>query len=88
VQILWSFISIASVPFSGAGLFTALGLVMRFNELGKSALIDAHLDELIINRLAYAVIGIALMICSIAIYNYKRKGRLDLPGVIKRRVKR
>jgi hypothetical protein len=65
-------------PFTGSGGITGTGLVMRFNRIGGRDLIEDHYDALMQNRLLYTLVAILIFIISIAVYDKKRRGRINI----------
>lgn len=79
VQGIWWFISIF---LSMDNLVGNVGwnLIPRFNTVGEYNIYKDILPELIRNRLFYTAISILLVIATIVVYGYKRKGVLHLNG--------
>ena len=79
VQGIWWFISIF---LSMDNLVGNVGwnLIPRFNMVGEYTIYKDILPELIRNRLFYTAISILLVIATIVVYGYKRKGVLHLNG--------
>lgn len=81
VQGLWWYISM----FMGAeSLVGTVGynIMPRFNTIGEHEVYKAILPQLVKNRLFYSGMGILLIIATIVVYHYKRKGALNYHGKI------
>lgn len=81
VQGLWWYISM----FMGAeSLVGTVGynIMPRFNTIGEHEVYKAILPQLVKNRLFYSGMGILLIIATIVVYHYKRKGALNYYGKI------
>lgn len=81
VQGLWWYISM----FMGAeSLVGTVGynIMPRFNTIGEHEVYKAILPQLVKNRLFYSGMGILLIIATIVVYHYKRKGALNFHGKI------
>lgn len=81
VQGLWWYISM----FMGAeSLVGTVGynIMPRFNTIGEQEVYKAILPQLVKNRLFYSGMGILLIIATIVVYHYKRKGALNYHGKI------
>lgn len=81
VQGLWWYISM----FMGAeSLVGTVGynIMPRFNTIGEHEVYKAILPQLVRNRLFYSGMGILLIIATIVVYHYKRKGALNYHGKI------
>lgn len=81
VQGLWWYISM----FMGAdSLVGTVGynIMPRFNTVGEHAVYKEIFPQLVRNRLLYTSIGILLIIATILVYHYKRKGVLINNGKI------
>ena len=81
VQSIWSF----SLLFmsTGANLASLAGksgfsLLIRFNTAGDRELFIEQFTAMIINRVSFAILGLVLIAISIALFEMKRKGRLDV----------
>lgn len=79
---LWWYISM----FMGAeeSLVGTVGynIMPRFNTVGEHAVFKEILPQLVRNRLFYSGMGILLIIATIVVYHYKRKGALNYHGKI------
>lgn len=81
VQGLWWFISI----FMGGDLLVGsvgYNIMPRFNTVGEYGVFKEIFPQLVRNRLFYSGIAILLIIATIVIYHYKRKGALMINGKI------
>lgn len=79
VQGIWWFISLFLCMDNLVGN-VGWNLIPRFNTIGEYAIYKDILPELIRNRLFYTAISILLVIATIVVYGYKRKGVLHLNG--------
>lgn len=81
VQVIWWIISIF---MSSGNLIGSVGwsLVPRFNTVGKYEIYLSIFNELVVNRIIYSIISIVLMMLTIIIYSWKRKGVLNIGGKI------
>lgn len=81
VQVIWWIISIF---MSNGNLIGSVGwsLVPRFNTVGKYEIYLSIFNELVVNRITYSIISIALIILTIRIYSWKRKGVTNIGGKI------
>ncbi|WP_455716771.1 ABC transporter permease [Anaerosporobacter sp.] len=81
VQGLWWYISI----FMGADLLVGTvgyNIMPRFNTVGEYEVFKEIFPQLVRNRLFYSGISILLIVATIIIYHYKRKGALMINGKI------
>jgi hypothetical protein len=83
VQIVWSYFTLIVTPFTGSGGISGPGLVIRFNMIGGRDIIDNHYYELMQNRLAYTLIAVLIFLLSIAVYDRKRRGEINIGGNIR-----
>lgn len=81
VQAIWWFISITSNQGTLTGV-VGFNLIPRFNSFGDYKIYQDILPELIRNRLIYTAIAILLMISTIGIYQWRRKGGSLFHGAI------
>lgn len=79
VQGIWWFISLFLCMDNLVGN-VGWNLIPRFNTVGEYAIYKDILPELIRNRLFYTAISILLVIATIVVYGYKRKGVMHLNG--------
>jgi hypothetical protein len=79
VQGFWWFISLMTSNLVGN---CGWNLMPRHNDLGRYSIFRDNFNQLIINRIAYAVVAILILFATIAVYEMKRKGRLNLHGTI------
>lgn len=80
VQFLWTFFDFSTGPISG-GTYGA-HLIIRHNQTGGRHLMEAAWDALVVNRVGYALLALTLLALTIACYEMKRRGRLDVRGSI------
>lgn len=81
VQGLWWYINL----FMGAGSLVGMvgyNIMPRFNTIGEHAVYKEIFPQLVKNRLFYSGMGILLIIATIVVYHYKRKGALNYHGKI------
>ena len=88
VQSIWSF----SLLFmsAGANLLSLAGksgfsLLIRFNTTGERDIFEEQFTAMIINRVSFAILGLALIVISIVLFEMKRKGRLDVRGKLRKK---
>lgn len=73
VQGIWWFLSINSNQGSLTGM-VGFNLIPRFNSFGNYNIYQEVLPELIRNRVMYTAIAILLIVLTIGIYHWRRKG--------------
>ncbi|MDR2162515.1 MAG: ABC transporter permease [Clostridiales Family XIII bacterium] len=86
VQIAWSWIAIMGTGMALMDIQSGVGgwwLVLRFNLVGGHDTIMANATHILANRVLYAALGIGLMLLTVAIYEMRRKGRIDVLGKIR-----
>ncbi|RUT46206.1 ABC transporter permease [Paenibacillus anaericanus] len=59
-------------------------LVIRHNKVGNTDVYLDNFNTLVINRISYTLLAIALVALSVWIYELKRRGKLDVLGSIKK----
>lgn len=73
IQAIWWFLSINSNQGTLTGL-VGYNLIPRFNSFGAYQIYQEVLPELIRNRILYSVAGILLLVATILVYAWRRKG--------------
>ena len=81
VQGLWWYLSLLMGAGSLQGT-VGYNIMPRFNTVGEHAVFKEILPQLVRNRLFYSGMGILLLIATIVIYHYKRRGTLNYHGKI------
>jgi hypothetical protein len=79
IQGLWWFVSL----FMGVGNLVGnygWNLMPRHNSVGNYKAFIDNLDILVVNRLTYTIVAILILIASVFVYEYKRKGRIEANG--------
>lgn len=59
-------------------------LVIRHNKVGNTDVYLDNFNTLVINRISYTLLALALVVLSVWIYELKRRGKLDVLGSIKK----
>ncbi len=85
VQAIWWFFDVSIIEKNIYGDYR--GLIPRHNILGNNDFFNAHFTDLLVNRLSYTILAFVLVILSIIILEYKRKGRLNFYGAIFKNLK-
>lgn len=73
--VIQMFYGIASLLLpNGLERITGLSLIPRWNAFGKTAAFFADASQLYGNRLFYAIVAMAVIMLTIIVYGYKRRG--------------
>lgn len=59
-----------------------MNLIPRFNEVGNYKVFKDVFQQLVMNRVGYTIMAVILLIATIAVYEMKRKGRMNFGGKI------
>ncbi|MFJ7405881.1 MULTISPECIES: hypothetical protein [unclassified Lysinibacillus] len=73
VQVAIWFISISVGSTNIVGK-VGFNLIPRFNNVGSTVIFEGIYQELVVNRILWACIGILCFLVSVIVYDYKRKG--------------
>ncbi|WP_315167845.1 ABC transporter permease [Metaclostridioides mangenotii] len=76
VQGIWWFVSLFLGGFNLVGN-VGMNLIPRFNSFGDYDIYNKVFNELVINRVLYSIVGIALVVTTIFVYDIKRKGKFN-----------
>ncbi|MGF7048422.1 hypothetical protein J2T13_002930 [Paenibacillus sp. DS2015] len=83
VQGLWWFIGLnMGLQHIDGGYGT--DLIIRHNKIGNTGIYLDNFNTLVINRISYTLLAIALIVISVGIYELKRRGKLDVLGSLKK----
>lgn len=82
IQGIWWFIDINSAVRSGLVGGFGFHLAPRWNTVGESAKFTAEFQSLFTNRIFYSVLAVVLIILTIFIYEWKRKGVWKFNGIV------
>ncbi|MDR2162701.1 MAG: ABC transporter permease [Clostridiales Family XIII bacterium] len=83
IQFVWSYILLIVTPISAPGGISGMGLIVRFNAIGDSGILQEHIGDLVMNRVTYTLLAAVLLLVSVHIFRLKREGRIDIAGKIK-----
>lgn len=84
IQGIWWFIDINSAVRSGLVGAFGFHLAPRWNTVGESAKFISEFQSLLTNRIFYSVLAVVLLILTIFIYEWKRKGVWKFNGIVYR----
>lgn len=89
VQFLWCFLNLLGGFFgalaSGTGQLIDYGsLIIRHNSIGHLQIFKDNFTQLATNRIFYVVLSFALVALTIFIYEQKRRGILDVHGILRK----
>ncbi|MHA9740013.1 ABC transporter permease [Robinsoniella peoriensis] len=84
IQGIWWFIDINSAVRSGLVGGFRFHLAPRWNTVGESAKFTAEFQSLLTNRIFFAVLAVVLLIITIFIFEWKRKGIWKFNGIVYR----
>lgn len=83
IQVLWWFIDINKGIFI-SGNYPFYLLVPRHNSLQRPEFFIEHFQSLLINRLFFTAVSVALVAASAVIYEMKRKGKIKINGRLRK----
>jgi hypothetical protein len=86
VQFLWSLLDVSSKALSGGE--PGWGLAIRHNMVGGRAIIEELAGAITANRLFFVAVSLGVLLLSILLFEQKRRGRLDVRGLLEKRVRR
>ena len=87
LQFIWSIRGIMTGVHSLEGGRYGTEMAIRHNSLGNLHLVQENIDSLITNRLSYAGVSVIFIIAAIAVYNQKRRGKLNVLKGFKKNVR-
>ena len=85
LQSIWSFGVLFTSDLGAMAGENGFALLIRFNSIGDREAFEAQFNAMIINRVSFAILGLVLIAISIALFELKRKGNLDVLGKLRKK---